>query len=88
MRDPILDIVSTFRKMSTQSDQAQTERIRLVDAAHLRIDTVVDDPVAFKIPWRYSRTYERSSSGMFEIVCLDNNRELNSVEPDLTPPSN
>ena len=60
------------------------ERIHLKDKDHLQIDTVVDDAVALEAPWRYSRVYERSDSGFFERVCLDNNRDVNGGEPDLT----
>ncbi len=62
-----------------------TERIRRVDATHLRIDTVVEDPLMLQTPWRYSRVYERSDAGHFERYC-DNNRDGNDDEPDLTPP--
>jgi hypothetical protein len=69
------------------SGKAQvTERIRLTDKDHLQIDTVVDDPIALKAPWRYRRIYERSNAGFFERICLDNNRDLNGGEPDLAPP--
>ncbi len=61
-----------------------TERIHLKDKDHLQIDTVVDDPVALKAPWRYRRLYDRSDSGFFERVCLDNNRDVNGGAPDLT----
>ena len=61
-----------------------TERIHLKDKDHLQIDTVVDDPIALKAPWRYRRLYDRSDSGFFERVCLDNNRDVNGGEPDLT----
>jgi len=62
-----------------------TERIRRVDATHLRIDTVVEDPVMLRTPWRSSRVYERSDAGHFERYC-DNNRDGDDGEPDLTPP--
>jgi hypothetical protein len=62
------------------------ERIHLKDKDHLQIDTVVEDPIALKAPWRYSRIYERSNSGFFERVCLDNNRDVNGGEVNLTPP--
>jgi hypothetical protein len=62
------------------------ERIHLKDKNHLQIDTTVEDPIALKARWRYSRLYERSDSGFFERVCLDNNRDVNGGEPNLTPP--
>ena len=68
------------------SGKAQvTERIQLKDQKHLQIDTVVEDPIALKAPWRYSRIYERSDPSFFERVC-DNNRDADDGEPDLTPP--
>jgi hypothetical protein len=63
-----------------------TERIRLVDAMHLRIDTVVEDAGVLAAPWRYSRVYERIPPRFFENHCQDNNRDVNGDEPDLTPP--
>ena len=76
-----------LRKGVKTSGQAHvTERIYLKDKDHLQIDTVVEDPIALKAPWRYSRIYERSNSGFFERVCLDNNREVNGGEVNLTPP--
>jgi len=62
------------------------ERIHLVDARHLQIDTIVEDAEALKAPWRRSRIYERSDAGFFERICLDNNRDVNGGEPNLTPP--
>ncbi len=62
------------------------ERIHLKDATHVQIDTVVDDPGALRRPWRYTRIYQRLTSGMSEYVCLDNDREPDGNEPDLTPP--
>lgn len=65
-----------------------TERIHQ-DKSHLQIDTVVEDPIALRAPWRYSRIYERSDSGFFERECGgDNDRDGNDQEPDLTPPVN
>jgi hypothetical protein len=62
------------------------ERIYLNADDKLQIDTVVNDPVALTVPWRYSRVHERSDSGFFERVCLDGIRDLGGGEPDLTPP--
>jgi hypothetical protein len=63
------------------------ERIHLRDATHLQIDTVVDDPIVLRTPWRYTRIYERINPDFVEYVCLDNDRDPNGDEPDLTPPS-
>lgn len=62
------------------------ERIALADRTHLRIDTVVEDPVLLRAPWRYSRIYERSDGRWFERYC-DSNRDGADSEPDLTPPA-
>ena len=42
-----------------------TERIHLKDKDHLQIDTVVEDPIALKAPWRYSRLYDRFDAALF-----------------------
>ena len=63
-----------------------TERLHRIDTNHLQIDTVVEDPIALKMPWRYTRIYERSDTGFFERECEANNRDGNDQEPDLTPP--
>jgi hypothetical protein len=69
------------------SGRAQvTERIQLNDKDHLQIDTVVEDPVALKGPWRITRIYERTPPVFFERVCMENNRDVDGGEPDLTPP--
>lgn len=72
--------------VSTSGRATIVERIRLRDPAHLQIDTTVEDPIALRAPWRYSRVYERSPIGFFDHVCLDNNREASGGHPDLTPP--
>jgi hypothetical protein len=64
-----------------------TERIHLKDATHLQIDSVVDDPLALRMPWRRTHVYERSDSGFFERVCLDNNRDRIEGGTDLRPPN-
>ena len=72
--------------VKTSGQAHVTERIHLKDKDHLQIDTVVEDPIALKAPWRYSRIYERSNSGFFERVCLDNNRDVTAPSVNLTPP--
>jgi hypothetical protein len=62
------------------------ERMRLKDATHLQIDTVVEDPGVLQHPWRYTRVYQRIAPAFVETVCLENNRDLAGGEPDLTPP--
>jgi hypothetical protein len=66
------------------SSASVVERIRLVDAQHLQIETTVEDPVMLAAPWRYTRTYARTSE-WFERTC-DYDRDGQDREPDLTPP--
>jgi hypothetical protein len=61
------------------------ERLRKLDASHLQIDTVVDDPEMLLEPLRVSRVYERSEFGWFDRTCT-NDRDGGDQEPDLTPP--
>lgn len=69
------------------SGQARiTERIRLRDRTHLEIASIVEDPVALTMPWRRTHIYERSDAMFFERICLDNNRDRDGADPDLTPP--
>jgi hypothetical protein len=72
--------------VSTSGEAQVTERIQLKDPTHLQIDTVVKDPGVLKAPWSYSRLYDRQATHMLEDVCLENNRDANGGEPDLTPP--
>jgi hypothetical protein len=62
------------------------EKIRLDEHGNLRIDAVTEDPIALSAPWHITRTYERSSVGISERACLDNNRDIGDGDPDLTPP--
>lgn len=62
------------------------ERISLKDPTHLQIDTVVEDPIALKAPWKYTRVYERIDSAYREYICQENNRDPGGGEPNLTPP--
>jgi len=73
-------------KYGQAGDAHVVERIHSRDREHLRIETVVEDPSALLKSWHYHRTYERHDAVFIENVCLDNNREMNSDEPDLTPP--
>jgi hypothetical protein len=72
--------------VNTSGHAHVVERIHLKDAKHLQIDTVVEDSLALKKPWRYSRTYERYPPAFFEYECAGNNRDA-ADEPDLTPPN-
>ena len=68
----------------TSGSARVVERIRLSDAQHLRIDTVVEDPVRLTRPWQYTRMYARTNQ-WFERAC-DIDRDGPDREPDLTPP--
>jgi hypothetical protein len=73
--------------VSTSGAARVTEQMHLKDPKHLQIDTVVEDAGALTAPWRYSRVYERRDDiNMVEDICLDNNRDKNGDEPDMTPP--
>jgi hypothetical protein len=71
----------------TSGQATVTERIFLRDRDHLQIDSVVVDPVALREPWRRTHVYDRREPHFFERVCLDNNRDRDGGEPDLTPPA-
>ena len=69
------------------SGQARvTERIRLRNHTQLEIASVVEDPVALTKPWRRTHLYQRSNIGFFERICMENNRDRDRADPDLTPP--
>ena len=70
--------------VATSDSVHVVERIRLMDAQTLRIETVVEDPVMLTAPWRSTRTYARTDQ-WFERVC-DNDRDGQDRDPDLTPP--
>jgi len=61
------------------------ERMRRIEPARLQIDTLIEDPVVLREPWRYSMTYQRSTVGWMEQEC-DSDRDGRDQEPDLTPP--
>jgi hypothetical protein len=61
------------------------ERIRRVGPARIEIETMIEDPVILREPWRYRATYERSMFGWFDRRC-SNDRDGRDQEPDLTPP--
>ena len=74
-----------FMGTKTSGKSHVTERIYLSDHDHMKIDTVVEDPVALSMPWRYSWTYVRSKVPFQESYYCDNDRD-SSGEPDLNPP--
>jgi len=74
-----------FMGTKTSGKTHVTERIYLVDHDHMRIDTVVEDPVALTMPWRYSWTYVRSKVPFQESYYCDDDRDSNG-EPNLEPP--
>lgn len=56
------------------------ERMRLVAANQLQVDTTVEDPDALVKPWHYILNYNRHpGQEIIEFVCEDNNRE--SIDP-------
>jgi hypothetical protein len=61
------------------------ERIRRVGPSRIEIETVIEDPVMLREPWRNRATYERSTFGWFDRRC-GNDRDGRDQEPDLTPP--
>ena len=71
--------------LPTSGEARVVERIQRTAAGHMRIDTVVEDPVMLAAPWRYSRTYQRLDDRWYERAC-DNDRDGGDREPDLTPP--
>jgi hypothetical protein len=57
-----------------------TERMRLQDPKTMVIDTTVEDALALTTPWKYSRTYDRSTDAFLDYECNENPR--NPVNPD------
>jgi hypothetical protein len=57
-----------------------TERFRLVSPNVMVIDTTVEDPVVLIAPWKYSRTYDRTSNELIDYECNENPR--NPVNAD------
>ena len=82
--DPNAELLPAVR---TSGRATVVERIRLRDANHLQIETTVEDPIALRASWRYTRIYQRSNIGFLDHVCLDNNRDAPGEHPDLTPPA-
>jgi hypothetical protein len=74
-----------MRRIKTSGQTHVIERISRIDNTHIRVDTIIDDPVALTGPWHYSWTYERSGTSFVESYYCDDNRDANG-EPDLTPP--
>jgi len=74
-----------IRRIKTSGQTHVMERIHLIDHDHLRVDTVIEDPVALHAPWHYSWTYQRSNTEFVESYYCDDDRDANG-EPDLTPP--
>jgi hypothetical protein len=74
-----------FRDIKTSGQTHVIERIHLIDHDHMAVDTVVEDPVAFTVPWRYSWTYLRSKVPFQESYYCDDDRDANG-EPNLQPP--
>jgi len=53
-------------------------QMRLIERLHvnagglLQIDMTVEDPVALKEPWKFSRTYRKTDWTIEELMCMDN----------------
>jgi hypothetical protein len=67
------------------------ERVRLIDADTLLVDTIVEDPDALSKPWRYPREFRRHRDWtLAEYICNQNNRDSvdqnGNATLDLTPP--
>ena len=61
-----------------------SERIFRTAAGKLQIDTVVENPLVFTEPFRYTRTFDHGAE-IEEALCMENNRDTNGTI-DLTPP--
>lgn len=48
------------------------ERIRLIDADHLEIEIVMEDPIALAEPWRARRVLRKVDWTIEEFSCMDN----------------
>jgi hypothetical protein len=59
------------------SDQASVQtRMRLTDGELLRVDMVIEDPVALTEPWLVTRHFRRLPDGtrVYDYACEENNR--------------
>jgi hypothetical protein len=50
------------------------ERFHLISPKLMVIDTTVTDPVTLTAPWKYSRTYDRTTDELIEYECNENPR--------------
>lgn len=74
-----------FMGVKTSGQTHVVERIHLIDHDHLAVETLVEDPIALTMPWRYSWTYVRSKVPFLESYYCDDDRDANG-EPNLQPP--
>ena len=61
-----------------QTEQLQiTERYRRVDLGHLEVELTIEDPGAYKRPWKLKRvnSLAPNSEEILEYVCAENNRD-------------
>lgn len=58
-----------------------TERYRRPDLGHLEVETIIDDPGAFKQPWTIKRvhTLAPSEGDVMEFVCEENERDRQHI---------
>ena len=53
-----------------------TERYRRIDLGHLDVESVIDDPGAFKKPWTMKRVAELApGEEIYEFICPENNQD-------------
>jgi hypothetical protein len=55
------------------------ERLRLVDADTLLLESTVDDPTAFTRPWTMMLSMARANTRMFEYACHEGNYALRHI---------
>ena len=59
------------------SDQLHlVQTFRRTDPDHLVYGVTIDDPQTYTKPWTNERTFTRSSGGLIEYSCEENNKDL------------
>jgi hypothetical protein len=80
----ILHKSEMFVGLRQEGETRVVERMHLVNKNKLQIDTVLYNDTMLSEPFRYTRTFRRIAE-LYEALCMENNRDNNSVI-DLTPP--
>jgi hypothetical protein len=81
----------TDRLGTPHSEQMRVvERYRRTEDGMIRVDLMVEDPVAFTVPWRAWVEYSPEEDEYFEQVCAENNLdpltgEEHDIPRDATP---